>query len=163
MALAEREEGVVIGYKLWASGRLTDDRKIYRRRGWTEGSLGLLKGLVSLPKAGVPGIKKGQKGLVGGVEKGFRKMAEAYFLTVCSLDWDMRLTIMGDFSLTYSFRSDASSDCTACELALEIANQREKMGDQVLLALCSVICEYHVDAVSDQYTGPYSLIVHIDL
>ena len=154
----------MIGYELYASGiHGKSPCLVYRRSGWTEGSLALLKLLVSVPKVSVPGIKKGQKALVGGVEKGFAKLKDAFFIQACSLDWDLRLAVCGDLHFIHNFRASASIDLTAREFGQVIASQKVKMRDQVVTALCSVICAYRLDVVAEGYNGPYALLANFNL
>jgi len=144
----------MIGFKLHAYG---GGGFTYDSSRWTEGSLAALK----LPFKVLKKPLRSTGGLLKGVEKGFHNNALKSLYHICSLGWDLKLSVIGDVFFQYNFRSNASFDRTYAELVMHM--RKLKLGDQVVLEFSTAISIYHGFVISNNHNGPIHMLITIDL
>jgi len=147
----------MIGFKIYAYG---GGGFTYDSRRWTEGSLAALK--LAMSRSPNKPLRK-SKGLINGVEKGFHNIALKNLYNICAYSWDLKMSIIGDLHFSYYFRQNASADRTYFELLQKISNQKQKLGDQVIIEICTAVYLYHLFVISENYGGPLHMLITIDL
>lgn len=131
----------------------------WNRGAWTEGSLWLAKGAIkAIPKSPE---SKGSAQTIDLIEKQFSKIKDSMFSDIANLGIDCEMTVKGDFKFHYTFQSGKHGSQVATELLQLIANQKEDMGDQVMIYFCRCLLDFRLHNFPD--TSGLKLTVNIDL
>jgi hypothetical protein len=130
----------VIGFELTANGSNNFKQK---RGGWTEGSMMALKILATAASlANRDKMGGAQRGALSSIETSFKKIADAKFNSVCSMGLDFTLFLKRDIKLKYHFNSSKTMEETQSEFLHLISAQEAEMGDQVMIAMCTIIEDF---------------------
>jgi len=144
----------MIGYSLSATG---NHGFKFNKDGWTEGSLWLLK--TAMDKSGNEAVGHigSHEALIDAIEGQFSKMRELKFDKVADgARMNYNLIVYGDFSFTFHFREGKNADSTRYQLAKQIADCNNEMGDQVALTFFECILEYQRHYMLSCATGDWS-------
>jgi hypothetical protein len=130
------------------------------RSGWSEGSLWLLKPAIAASHYKTPGMA-----VTDAIEGKFEKMRELRFdeVAVSGMDYRLMVSIINGSFFTYDFESDKETDIIRFELARKIANLKEKIRDQVALAMFETIIEFQAYYVSKELWKEEHNFLHIQI
>ena len=147
----------MIGFNLNATGSYGFK---FSSGAWTEGHLWMGDALKLVPKNP---LKSLQGATLKAIEGQFKKLGQTMFWNyVINFGMNLHLTVKGDFNFMYQFQASKPAEQIAQELLQIIANQQEKMGDQVTLHFANCFRNFQIHVLMTD-TNDLKLVIDIDL
>ena len=130
----------MIGFKLIGKGSGGFKQT---REAWTEGSLMALKVLATAASlANKDSMHPTERGALSSIEVSFKKIADAKFMSICSMAIGFTLFLKRDIKLKYFFDPAKSASQIQSEFYNALAAQESESGDQVMIYMCAMIEDF---------------------